>query len=135
MLPLPTTNPTPSVRTRALSTPSPNTPSNKKRTPPKRKTSEPESKRPARVPWPQQARLPDDIGKYVVSNAEEFTWLGWTEFVRRRRGCGDFSSLLEVKHPARLLLRQYKHRGAPVMLMGVEEGTALVRQRTCTYSL
>ena len=113
MLPVPTTNPAPSVRTRALATPSPNTPPNKKRTPPQRKTLEPDAKRPDRIPRPQQAQLPDDIGKYVVRDAEEVTRLGWTEFVRRRRGRGDFASLLEVKPPARHLLRQYKHRAAP----------------------
>ena len=41
---------------------------------------------------------------------------GWTEFVRRRRGRGEFADLSAVKHPARRLLRQYKHRGAPVIL-------------------
>ena len=37
--------------------------------------------------------------------------------MRRRRGRGDFASLSEVKHLARRLLRQYKHRGTPVVLM------------------
>ena len=117
MLPVPTTNPAPSVRTRALTTPSPNTPPNKKRTHPRRKTLEPDAKRPAWIPQPQQARLPDDIGKNGVSNAKEVTRLGWTEFVRRQRGREYFASLLEVRHPARRLLRQYKHRGAPLVLM------------------
>ena len=94
MLPVPTTNPAPSVRTRALATPYTDTPPNtNNRTPLRRKTSEPDAKRPARIPWPQQDLLPDDIGKYVVCNAEEVTRLGWTEFVRRRRGRGDFDSL------------------------------------------
>ena len=61
--------------------------------------------------------MPDDIGKYVVRDAEEVTRIGWTEFVHRRRGRGYFATLLEVKHPARRLLRQYKHRGVPVVLM------------------
>ena len=39
------------------------------------------------------------------------------EFVRRRRGRGDFASLFEAKHPSWRLLWQYKHRGAPVVLM------------------
>ena len=78
MLPVPTTNPALSVMTQALANPSPNTPPNKKRTPPQRKTSEPDAKRPARIPWPQQARIPDDIGKYVVRDAKEVTRLGWT---------------------------------------------------------
>ena len=37
--------------------------------------------------------------------------------MRLRQGRGDFASLSEVKHPARRSLRQYKHRGAPVVLM------------------
>ena len=86
MLPVPTTNLAPSVRTQALATPSPKTPPNKKRTPPRKKTLEPYAKRTARIPRPQQARLLDDIGKYIVRDAEEFMRLGWTEFVRWRRG-------------------------------------------------
>ena len=76
MIPVPTTNPAPSVRTQALTTPSPNTPPNKKRTHPQRKTSEPDANQPDRIPQPQQARLSDDIGKYVVRNAKEVTRLG-----------------------------------------------------------
>ena len=101
------------MRTRALTTPSSNPPPNKKRTYPRRKTSEPESKRPARIPWPQQARLPDDI----VRDAEEVSRLVWAEFVCRRRGRGYFASLSEVKHPACRLSGQYKHHGALVVLM------------------
>ena len=81
------------------------------------KTLEPDAKRPTRIPWPQQVKLPDDIGKYVVRDAEGVSRLGWKEFVRRKRGCGDFASLLEVEHPARRLLRQYKHCVAPVVLI------------------
>ena len=117
MLPVPTTYPAPSVRTQSLATPSPNTMPNKKRTPPRRKTSEPDAKRPARIPWPQHARLPDDIGKYVICDAEEVTRIGWTGFVHWRQRHEYFASLSEVKHPARCLLRQYKHHGAPVVLM------------------
>ena len=45
------------------------------------------------------------------------TRLGWTEFVHWRRGRGDFASLSEVEHPALRLLRKYKQRGAPVVLI------------------
>ena len=129
MLPVPTTKPAPSVRTRTLATLSTDTrPSTKKRTPPRRETSEPEAKRPARIHRPQQAMLPDDIGKYIVRDAKEVTRLSWTDFIRRQQGRGDFASLLEVKHPARRLLRQYKHCGAPVLLITGEwsEGERLV---------
>ena len=91
---MPTTNPAPFMRTCALTTPSTKKPpTTKKRTPLRRKTLEPDAKRPARIPQPQQVLLPDNIGKYVVRNAEEVTRLGWTEFVRWRRGRGDFDSL------------------------------------------
>ena len=82
MLPVPPTNPAPSVRTRALTTPSPHTPP-KKRTQPRRMTSEPAAKRPTRITRPKQAELPDDIGKYVARAAEDVTKIGWTEFLRR----------------------------------------------------
>ena len=77
MLPMLTTNPALSVRTRAHTTPSPDTQSttNKKRQPLQMKISEPDAKRPTRIPRPQQVKLPDDIGKYVVRDAEEFTKL------------------------------------------------------------
>ena len=73
MLPVPTTNPAPSERMRALITPSTKTPSTKKQTPLPRKTAEPDAKRPTRITQPQKALLPDNIGKYVVSNEEEVT--------------------------------------------------------------
>ena len=138
MLPVPNTNPVLSVRTCALTTPSTDTQSTtKKRTPLRRKTSEQDAKQPACIPWQQQALLPDDIGKYIVCDAESVTMLGWTEFVRWRRGRGYFASLSEANHLACRLLRQYKHRGAPVVLMtgelfvrrtpgGIEEGTTPV---------
>ena len=34
-----------------------------------------------------------------------------------RQGQGDFASFLAVEHPAQRLLRKYKHRGAPFVLM------------------
>ena len=129
MLPVPTTNPALTVRTCAITTPSTETLSTtKKQTPLRRKTSEPDDKHLARIPRPQQALLPNNIGKYVVRNAEEVTRLIWTEFVRWKWGRGDFAYLSEVKHLARCLLQQYKHRGALVVLMTGEcsEGERLV---------
>ena len=87
MLHVTTTNPAPSVRTRALATPSTNTPTNtKKKTPLWRKTSEPDAKQLSHIPRPQQAWMPNNIGKYVVRDAEELTSLGWTKLVRRQQG-------------------------------------------------
>ena len=120
MLPVPITNSAPYVRMRATTTPSPNTQSvstTQKRQPTQMKTSEPDMKQPTHIPRLQQVKLPDNIGKYVAREAEEVTRHGWMDFVRQQQGQGDFSSLLAVEHPARRLLWQYKHRGAPVMLM------------------
>ena len=80
-------------------------------------TSEPATKRPTCIHWTKQAQLPDDIRKYVTRDSKEVTRLGWTEFVRRQRGRGDFASLADVKHLEQRLLRQYKHCSAPVLLM------------------
>ena len=85
MLPVPPTNPAPSVRTQTITTPSPHTPP-KKRIQPHRMTSEPAATRPTRIPRPKQAQLPDGIGKYVARDAEEVTILCCMEFVRRRKG-------------------------------------------------
>ena len=78
---------------------------------------EPDAKRLTQIPRPQQVKLTNNIGKYVVQNAEEVTRLGWTEFVRQQQGCGYFSSLSEVEYPERHLLQKYKHRGAPFVMM------------------
>ena len=107
------------MRTCAHNIPSPDTESatTKKQQPLRIKTSEPDAKQPTRIPWPQQVKLPEDLGKYVVCDAEEVTRLDWTKFVCWRRGSGDLASLSEVEHPARRLLRKYKHHGAPVVMM------------------
>ena len=108
------TNPALSVRTRYLTTLL--TMPTQKRPQPWRITSEPAAKRPTCIPRPMQAKLPDGIGKYVARDVREVQRLGWEEFVRRRRGRGDFASLADVKYPERHLLRQYKHCGAPMVL-------------------
>ena len=120
MLPVPTTKSAPSVRTCANTTPSSNTKSvstTKKLQPTRMKTSEPDAKRPTHIPCPQQVKLTYIIGKYVVYDEDEVTRLGWTVFVRWQRWRGDFDSLSEVEHLVQRLLRKYKHRGAPVVLM------------------
>ena len=109
------TKPAPYIRTQALTTLSPMPPH--KRPQPRRITSEPAAKRPTHIPRPTQAKLLDDIAKYAARNAREVKRLGWAEFVRIRRLRGDFASLADVKLLARRLLRQYKYRGAPVVLM------------------
>ena len=48
------------------------------------------------------------------------TLLGWTEFVCWQQGRGDSDSLSAVEHLLQRLLRQYKHRSAPVVMMTEE---------------
>ena len=99
MLSVPITNYAPSVRTCANTTRSPKTLSEtttRKRGTTRMKTSEPDAKRPTQIPRPQQVKIPDNIGKYIAHNVEKVNRLGWTEFVRRRWGRGDFASLLAV---------------------------------------
>lgn len=60
-----------------------------------------------------------DLGKLqsmIDTDVADFKRLGWTEFVKHKRPSDDFGSLHDLHHPARRLLRQYKHRGAPVVL-------------------
>ena len=40
--------------------------------------------------------------------------LGWEEFVKHRRPRGDLTSLDNVEHTARHILKQYQDRGVPV---------------------
>ena len=63
--------------------------------------------------------LLDDLGKLISRDATLVAKLGWEDFVNQHRGMGDFYRLGMDLHPAyRLLrlLRQYKHRVAPVVL-------------------
>lgn len=66
------------------------------------------------------SQVPVEVGKSLSSLIEEDAALlrtvGWKEFVRRKRPRDDFGALAHLDHPARRLLRQYKHRGAPVVL-------------------
>ena len=158
MLPVTTTNPAPSMRTRALTTPSPDTRSTtiKKRTPLRMKTSEPDAKRPTCIPQPQQAMLPGDIGKYVVRDAEAVTRLGWKEFVRWRRGAWRFCFFVRGKAPGVVLVAAVQAPRSVLVAVvqaprrasradddrmvrrrtpgGLEAGTAQVRHQTRPFS-
>ena len=73
-----------------------------------------------KIARPQQTLLPDNLGECISRDAAAVSHLGWEEFVQRRRGRGDFAGLGNLRHPVRRLLRQYKFRGAPVVLTGKE---------------
>ena len=71
-----------------------------------------------KIAQPRQTLLPDDLGECISGDAAAVSHLGWEEFVQRRRGRDDFAGLGNLCHPARRLLRQYKFRGAPVVMAG-----------------
>ena len=63
---------------------------------------------------PRPSGVPSELGKYIDRDAQLLRTLGWHGLVAHRRPLSDFSPLANVHHPARRLLRLYKHRGAPV---------------------
>ena len=62
------------------------------------------------------APISDELGELIDRDLKLFKTFGWEAMIRLRQGRGDISSLHKLRHPARRLLRQYKHRGAPVIL-------------------
>jgi hypothetical protein len=60
--------------------------------------------------------VPASLGEFVQRDVELLQRLGWTKFVKLRRGKGDFASLDNVHHKAQRLLKEYKYRGAPAKL-------------------
>ena len=69
-----------------------------------------------KISLPRQTSLPNELGKLISRYATPVAKLGWEDFLKHRRGRGNFSRLGAFQHPARRLLRQYKHQGAPVVL-------------------
>ena len=58
--------------------------------------------------------VPTDLGECISRDVKLLDKLGWHGIVAHPRPTGDFSSLSNVNHPARRLLKLYKYRGAPV---------------------
>ena len=58
-----------------------------------------------RIARPRQTLLPNYLGECISRDAAAVSHLGWEEFVRRRRGRGDFSRLEKLRHLAQRLLR------------------------------
>ena len=63
---------------------------------------------------PDKAATPPELSECVRRDAELLKKLGWKKFVLQRRTKSDFTSLDEVNHPAKRLLKHYKSRGTPV---------------------
>ena len=98
------------------------TPAQSRSTPVKRPAPLP-SLPPAMMPVCKQRRpaiidqvqsVPTDLGEFISRDVKLLDKLGWHGLVAHRRPASDFSSLRNVRHPARRLLQFYKHRGALV---------------------
>jgi hypothetical protein len=62
----------------------------------------------------QQAPVDLTLRKYIELDTLLFSTLGWSEFVRERRGRGDMGNL-EFEHPAARLLRHIGKKGVPIV--------------------
>ena len=71
----------------------------------------PPAKRASQVVEPP---VPVELGELIQRDVELLSQVGWQTFVKQRRSDGDIASLNNINHPARRLLLNYKHRGAPV---------------------
>jgi hypothetical protein len=60
--------------------------------------------------------VPDDLGTLILRDLASFHHRGWEALVTSRQARGDISEIDSLRHPARRFLRQYKYRGAPVVL-------------------
>ena len=60
--------------------------------------------------------IPDDLGKLIHADNESFHKLGWEQFIRSKRGRGNFTSLSKLRHPAKRIINQYSKRGVPVVM-------------------
>ena len=60
----------------------------------------------ATLPRPQLTAIPDDLGEYIARNAHMVMGLLWEDFVKERRGQGEFSDLGGVDYSVCLLLNQ-----------------------------
>ena len=74
----------------------------------------PERRRVAVADVPRPSGLSQELGEYIDRDARLLRSLGWHGLVAHRRPLSNFSLLDNVPHPARRLLRHYKHRGTPV---------------------
>ena len=84
-------------------------------TPPLAKRHKP-SLPPIEAPSRQQlmsTSIPDDLGKLIEDDHKLFLQLGWEQFIRLKRGRGNFTSLQKLRHPAKRIIKHYSTRGVP----------------------
>lgn len=55
-----------------------------------------------------------ELGKCVARDAALLRSLGWTDFVKHHKPCGDFASLEDINHSAKQLLLNFKNKGVTV---------------------
>ncbi len=61
--------------------------------------------------------LTDELGTYIKQDSKMLSELGWTEFIRQKRGQSDLASGVgQLPHPANQLLSHLRRRGANVVL-------------------
>ena len=57
---------------------------------------------------------PMELGEYIIRDVALLKRWGWTGFIRQQCCKGNMATLDDVHHPAKCLLKLYKHRGAHV---------------------
>jgi len=62
-----------------------------------------------------QASVDLNLRKYIDHDTHLLATVGWNEFVREHRGCGDLGDL-EFEHPAARLLCHVGTQGVPIVL-------------------
>ena len=60
------------------------------------------------------SKLPDELDKLFKEDIALFKTMAWKKLVAHRRPRDDFSNL-DIAHPARRLMKQYKNTGVPVI--------------------
>ena len=56
--------------------------------------------------------LPKELGECIKNDVQLLRTVGWDQFIKSKKGLGEFSDF-PFCHPARRLLLHYKHHGAP----------------------
>ena len=70
------------------------------------------------LPCPHLTAIMENIGECISRDTLMVKDLGWEGFMREKQGRRDFTELGGVEYPDRRLLRQYLHRGTPLVLLG-----------------
>ena len=69
----------------------------------------------------------NELGELICIDSVVVQSVGIEQLVATKRGQGDLTDMSQVHHPARGLLRQYRHRGVPVVLQTLPWTAAQLR--------